>query len=297
MRWFRVIVIWALAATLAPCTGDALAHGVVGDYEFIEPLVAEDANPKNEIVIARPQWTRSAEGRELSLGFSAEKQLSQNLSLALESEYTNQSPDEERPVSGFDNLEILVKYAFLTLPEHETRLSLGLSIEVPTGNPSTGAETKTRIGPELLWAKGFGDLPNSQILRYFRPFGIQGDVGYLPRINGPDSQKLFADILIEYSLPYLSNSVRDFGLKWPIRNLYLFTEFNYEQMITGKSGTAFPEVRMTPGIAYMDPYIQLSVGTQFPLNGATVPESHAAILGLLDIFIDDIFPQTRRTLF
>src|SRR5215475_12074823 len=51
------------------------AHGVVGDYTFIEPLVAEDANPKNEFVIARPQWHRGADGREFNLRFSIEKVL------------------------------------------------------------------------------------------------------------------------------------------------------------------------------------------------------------------------------
>ena len=41
----------------------AWAHGTVGDYTFLEPIVAEDANPKNEFDIVRPQWTRTTEGR------------------------------------------------------------------------------------------------------------------------------------------------------------------------------------------------------------------------------------------
>ena len=47
----------------------------------------------------------------------------------------------------------------------------------------------------------------------------------------------------------------------------------------------------------MDYYVELSVATQFPLNNATVPDNHAAVLGLLDLFIDDIVPQTNWTPF
>jgi hypothetical protein len=45
----------------------------------------------------------------------------------------------------------------------------------------------------------------------------------------------------------------------------------------------------------MDHYMELSFATQFPINGATVPNTHAAVLGLLDLFIDDILPWTNWT--
>src|SRR5689334_6392596 len=57
---------------LAACS-TVFAHGTVGDYTFLEPIVAEDANPKNEFDILRPQETWTADGREFSLGFSFEK--------------------------------------------------------------------------------------------------------------------------------------------------------------------------------------------------------------------------------
>ncbi|MGH7987349.1 MAG: hypothetical protein ACREQX_13805, partial [Candidatus Binataceae bacterium] len=45
------------------------AHGTVGDYTFLEPLIADDANPKNEFDILKPFWIRTASGRQFSLGF------------------------------------------------------------------------------------------------------------------------------------------------------------------------------------------------------------------------------------
>src|SRR5271154_3262814 len=247
----------------------AWAHGTVGDYTFIEPIVADDANPKNEFDILRPQWTRTAEGREFSLGFSLEKVIvaapaaysngvpgSGLISIEVGSEWIYQSPKEGRAVSGFNDLELLPKWAFLTIPEHEFRLSIGAKFVLPTGNPSVQDQNHTQLGPELLWAKGFGDLPNWPLLKYLRPLGFQGDYGYTPALGGSTFHEMFADNVIEYSLPYLSNNVRDIGLEWPLRNLFPYVEFNYDQLISGPSGQTFPEILITPGIAFMNYYVE-----------------------------------------
>ena len=49
--------------------GRADAHGIVGQRSFIEPFIAEDANPKNEFVIARPEWDSSRDGHVVTYGF------------------------------------------------------------------------------------------------------------------------------------------------------------------------------------------------------------------------------------
>ncbi|HJU11252.1 MAG TPA: hypothetical protein VJ728_10265, partial [Candidatus Binataceae bacterium] len=92
------------------------AHGTVGDYTFIEPIVAEDANPKNEFDILRPQETWTADGREFSLGFSMEKVLVPApeaysngtpggglISLEVAGEWVHESPKEGPGISGFGN--------------------------------------------------------------------------------------------------------------------------------------------------------------------------------------------------
>ncbi len=283
----------AIVAAILMAPEIARAHGTVGSYTFLEPIVTEDANPKNEFDVLAPSWHRTADGREFSLGSSLEKKLSENSSVLLGTEWIASSPKEGPYQTGFNNLEVLLKYAFLTIPEHQFRVSIAGLMNLPTGNPSVQDQSHTSIGPELLWAKGMGDLP--QALKYLQPIGFQGDFGYLPAIGGHTSHEMFADEVVEYSIPYLSDNVKDFGLKWPLRNMYLYTEFNYDQLISGPSGQTFPDIRVTPGIAYMDHYLELSLATQFPINNATVPNAHAAVLGLVDLFIDDIFPWTNWT--
>src|SRR5262249_26311733 len=150
---------------------------------------------------------------------------------------------------------------------------------------------------ELLWEKGMGDLPNREGIKYLRPLGFQADVGYLPALDGHTSHLLFADLVSEYSLMYLSNSVRDIGLGWPLRNLFLFNEINYDQLIAGAPGQTFPHLVATPGIAYVGYHFELSFGTQLALNQASVADTHAVLIGLLDIFYDSIFPSLNWTLF
>jgi len=86
-------------------TARAHAHGVVGQRSFIEPFITEDVNPKNEFVIARPEWDHSRDGRTLSLGFGLEKKISDRFSLTLDSEWDDITPkprDEPHASGGQD---------------------------------------------------------------------------------------------------------------------------------------------------------------------------------------------------
>jgi hypothetical protein len=205
--------------------------------------------------------------------------------------WVHQSPFQEPSVQGFEGVTMFAKWAFFYSKEHEFLTSIGMQIQLPTGNTGIQESSHTSLGPTFLWEKGFGDLPNVPVLKYLRPFGIQTDFGYVPAIGGPTHHHMFADATIEYSLPYLSNNVQDIGLKWPLRNMFLFNEINYDQLITGPSGETFPALLATPGIAYISYHFEIAIGTQFALNNAARPGTHAAVLGLLDIFYDSFFPK------
>jgi hypothetical protein len=275
----------------------AYAHGVVGDYVFLEPLVTEDPTPANELDILSPSWVKSSDGNDYSIGFSGEKILwiddnyMPRFSIAAGTAWHHVSPFEGQSHQGVENPEVAAKFAFYYSQRHEFLTSIELSADIPVGNKDIRDQSHTSLGPVLLFEKGLGDLPNLPLLKFLRPLGLQANVGYLPALGGRTSHDLFANAVIEYSIPYLSNNVKDIGLRWPFRNLYLFTEFNYDQLIRGPSGETFPSILATPGIAYVSYHYELSIGTQLALNSASVPGNHAAILGLLDIFYDSFFPK------
>jgi len=301
--FMRRKTVFALMIAFVMRASAAYAHGVVGDYIFLEPLITDDATPANEADILAPTWNRNSGGRTFSIGSSIEKLLGTDseglprFSLGGGSTWISQSPKQGPDVSGFDVLNLFAKYAFLVVPQHEFILSAKTVLQLPTGNPDVTSQQHTSLGPELIGAKALGDLPNTTLLKWLRPIGFQADFGYLPALGGHTTHHMFADGMIEYSMLYLSNNVQDIGLKWPLRNMFLYSEFNYDQLITGPPHQTFPTLLATPGIAYVSYRFELSVGTQFALNQASVPGTHAAVLGLLDIFYDSIIPQANWKLF
>jgi hypothetical protein len=273
-------------------TARAHAHGVVGQRSFIEPFITEDVNPKNEFVIARPEWDHSRDGRTLSLGFGLEKKISDRFSLTLDSEWDDITPKprDEPHASGFNNLGITLKYAFFINPEHEAITSVALESTAPTGTEQVGAEKDWSFKPFLLYGKGAGDLPNT--LKYLRPLAVQGDAGFEISTDQDRTTTLAHNIAVEYSIPYLQSFVRDFGLRWPFNALIADTEFNFEHGVNGEEHgktAAF----VTPGFVYMDRYVEVGVAGRFPLNARAHEELDWGIVWIVDIFIDDIFPWTR----
>ncbi|HLI80128.1 MAG TPA: hypothetical protein VKV03_09100 [Candidatus Binataceae bacterium] len=298
----KYFIKFLILISLCAPPASAWAHGVVGDYVFLEPLIAGDPTPANELDVVEPGWTRTADGRAFSIGTEIEKVIATDseglprLSIGGGTNWSYQSPKQGPPDNGFDDLEVFGKYAFLFVPSHEFLMSLELDASIPTGNPKIEEQQHTSVGPSLNWEKALGDLPNYPMLKYLRPFGFQGNFAYLPALGGHTSHEMSANQVVEYSLSYLSNNVQEIGLKPPFRNLFLFTEFNYDQLVKGPSGETFPKIMMTPGIAYVGYHFELSIGTQLALNNAARPDNHAVVLGLLDIFYDSIIPQGNWTL-
>ena len=69
-------------------------------------------------------------------------------------------------------------------------------------------------------------------------------------------------------------------------------EFNFEHGVNGEEHgktAAF----VTPGIVYMDRWVEVGVAGRFPLNHTTHEELDWGIIGIVDLFIDDLLPWTR----
>jgi hypothetical protein len=142
----------------------------------------------------------------------------------------------------------------------------------------------------VLYGKGLGDLPHS--LKYLRPLAVQGDAGFEVSIDSDRTTTFAHDITLEYSIPYLQAFVEDVGLGWPLKNLLPVTEFNFEHGVNGE-GEGKSTIITTPGIVYMDRYIELGVAGRFPLNDTAHQELQWGVIGIVDLFLDDILPASR----
>jgi len=283
------------AAVFVACcvtAGTAHAHGVVGERSFIEPFITEDVNPKNEFVIARPQWTEGNDAKTFGLGFGLEKKLADTFSITLDGEWDSVSPlpRDEPQATGFNNLGITLKQAFFINPEHEAIASAAVEATAPVGSAKVGAEQDWFFKPFLLYGKGFGDLPKS--LNFLRPLAVQGDIGFEIGIDPARTTILDYNMAWQYSIPYLQSSVYDLGWGWPFSDLIAVTEFNFEHGVHGEdSGQA--RYFTTPGVVYMDRFVEIGVAGRFPLTVQAHQEINWGVIGIVDLFIDDIFPATK----
>lgn len=173
--------------------------------DFPEVLVTEDATPDNTFEIG-PGWNREHNASDFNFEASIEKKLSENTSVEVTMAYDSITRSVEHSSQGFDNLEILGKWALFRSQEHEAIVTAAAQAFPSTGDPAKGAETHTRAGPVLLWEKGLGDLPDDGPLHYIRPFALLNELSYLPTWGGPESGEFVCNFALQYPLQYLADS-------------------------------------------------------------------------------------------
>jgi len=285
-----------LALALGVAGAASPARGQVGARVFSDTLVTQDPNPANELELL-PGWTRGSGQTGLSFSFELEKKLSQNTSLQLSDAINDPTRRRLRATTGLSNLEVLAKWAFYKSDKHEMRIAIGPDLFLPTGEIAAGADGHARGGPLLMFAKGMGDLPADGPLFYLRPIAIQADAGYLPTWSGYESDVAQADVALSYSMPYLAASGDPVSRVPIVSGLVPIVEFNYQQVIDGRSDKTPPEFLITPELGYQTDSYQLTIGGQFGLNGYAHSDEKSAVVGMLSLYLAHIIPATRWTPF
>jgi hypothetical protein len=290
------------------------AWAQVGERNFFEPLITQDPNPSNTLDII-PNWVAIRNGTDVAVAFSLEKEISNDFSIELasgwneplcakgfacdaggsnrrgRSRHRHRVPqDATSQTNGFDDLELLAKYAFWSSDQHELRLAVGLDSFYPVGDPDAGADTHTYLGPIFMYAKGMGDLPNAGFAHTMRPFAIQGDVYYLLKAGGTEVDDFGTDAAISYEFYYLGHEWRGWAIPPIIQRLVPFVELTYDQIVQARYGGTQPDVRALPGLAYMTNGWQITFAGELPLNAASVQLDHAAVVAMLSLGLDQIVP-------
>jgi hypothetical protein len=267
----------------------ASARAQTGPRVFIDPLVTEDATADNEVELA-PGWNREAHASDANFAWSIEKQLSPNFSIEVSGAFDSVSRSREHSSEGVDGIEILPKWVFFTSEQHEAVVAIGADLFPSSGDAGKGAETHSRGGPLLIWERGLGDLPDAPILRYVRPFALQSEMGYFPTWGGPQADEFIFNLTVEYSFQYLADLGEPLPLSIVSAGLVPFVEFNYDQIAIGRRQNTAPDLRATPGLAYLYGPCQLTIGTQVALNRLASHNVQSAVLALVVIDLDETIP-------
>jgi hypothetical protein len=241
------VTVIAVAAVLAVASM-AGAHGMAGKRFFPatlaidDPFVADELSLPTFSILKQPGEEGGPSFLETVISAELQKRLTPNLGLNLGGAFVIQDPDGGKSVSGFDNLEIGLKYQFFTSAEHETILSLGVNFDVGgTGSQRIGAESFTTITPTLFFGKGFGDLPDP--VWWLQPLAVTGifgvsvptksqtvtqevtEAGELEINQIVNAKSAVWGLTFQYNLQYLQSYVRDVGLPWPLNRMIPIVEF------------------------------------------------------------------------
>jgi hypothetical protein len=302
--------LWAALLVMVLASA-ASAHGLIGQRFFPatlaidDPFVADELSLPTIFHIRNRGSDESPPTRQTDLSGEFSKRLSPNLGFSLGGTYTLLDPDPGKLVSGFDNMEVSLKYVFWKSAAHETLLSAGVSWDVGgTGSKKIGAESFDTVTPQLFFGKGFGDLPSA--VEWLRPLALTGALGLdIPSrrfnqtisVNDDDEVEVERELnaktmqwgfSLQYNLQYLQSFVRDVGLPAPFNRMIPVVEFAMQTPIEGPEA-GHTTGTINPGLIWFGRYFQLGIEAVVPVNSRT--GHNLGVLAQIHFYLDDIAPK------
>jgi hypothetical protein len=208
-------------------------------------------------------------------------------------------------VTGWNNLEVALKYQMFKSDLHEAILSAGIGVEIG-GTVKRGiADRFSTWTPALFFGKAFGDLPGR--LDALKPFAVTGILGVTFPTKAsmttftvdPDTGDVETEIerhphvlqwglALEYSIPYLQSFVRDAGLRQPFSRMIPIVELAMNTPLDRGGGATTGTVN--PGILWTGSYVQVGVEAIVPVNAHS--GHNVGVQGQIHFFLDDLFPRS-----
>jgi hypothetical protein len=305
----RVAAIAIVVVCLS--TSGAVAHCFVGGRFLPATLNVDDPCVADELSLPTVSSFKNGNdpsARQLDISAELSKRVTDTVGISIGSTWTQLKSPEMPKVSGYQNLETTLKWQFLTLPQQELVMSVGLSVEWGgSGAQGIGAERFSTYTPTLYLGKGFGDLPDS--LNWLQPFAVTGQFGYaIPgrasttTVGVDDTGAPTIDVefipqvftwggSIQYSLPYLKSSVVDLSLPKFFNRLIPVVEAQLRTPVvnTLTSGTETTGT-INPGVLWVGNDYQVGLQAIIPVNRAS--GSGVGVMAQLHLYLDDIFPTS-----
>jgi hypothetical protein len=269
-----------VAAVLVPAP--AVAHGVIGQRFFPATISTDDPFAADEMALP----TIRSFDRETDYDFDYSKSILPGFAIGVGIGYIDARRPAEPVARGFGNLEISPALEVYRDPKHEFIVTTGLDWEVGGTGSKAVSERSSTFTPTIKFGKGFGDLPDS--MKYLRPLAVTGTVGYAIPGGGDESRSIEWGGVIEYSLLYLQNNVRDQGLGNFAAHLTPVVEFSFSSPTGAGGGRTTGTIN--PGLIWSGQSIQLAAEAIVPFNNAS---GHGmGFIAQLHFYIDDLFPHS-----
>jgi hypothetical protein len=288
---FRLAAGVLAGALVAMGTVAAQAHAVCGNRIFPSTQAIDDPGVTDELTLPSVTWLpKNSDGvQELDIGGEWAKTIFPNFAISVGGGATWLHPGG----FGWDSVETEAKYQFMCIPQLEFMASAGFSVE--WGGSATGSQIgePNMYSPVLDVGLGLGALPQSMNL--LRPFAITGEISTTTPGQAVWGDEMFPTTFnwgfsLQYSLPYYNSNVSEIGNDF-FKHLIPTVEFAFSTPTAhAEEGTWRTTGTIQPGVVYMADKWQIAVEAVIPVNG---PSGHGAgVVASLDLFLDDIFPNT-----
>ncbi len=283
----------------------AEAHCFVGNRFFPATLEIDDPCVADELSMPTVAGFKNGDdpsADEVDIGGEYSKTITPNFGISFDETWIHLDTPGEGTASGFDNLGTSFKYQFVRDADRELAMSVSLDADWGgTGAKAVDAESFTTLTPTLFLGKGFGFMQTPLL----KPFAITAQVGYaIPTKDStsqPDEVTGFIDSVpnprsivwggtLQYSMPYLKSSVRDFGLPEFINRLIPIVEMNLVSEVANFDGEETTTGTVNPGVIYAADKFQLAAEAIIPINRASGDD--IGVIGQMHFYLDDIFPHS-----
>ncbi len=319
----RTTLAAATAACLSALPGgpDAHAHAIAGARVFPvtltidDPGVADEASLPTFSVQQQPDDPDTGHGYQYNVAGELDKRITEHLGIGVNGGTTVRTAQFGKTQTGFQNLNVFLKYQAWVNAPHEAILSLGVIRELArTGTAHIGADQFGSTTPTAYFGKGFGDVPVPAL----RPFAITGTVGYTiadkklkavgaapsdllansttgvtgiaaQQFNTGYANRWVGGLSLQYSLPYLQSQVRDLGLPEFVNRLTPLVEVAWSSPASSPSNLG-TQLVVAPGVIYGADSFQVGLEALIPANRAS--GRFAGVITQLHLFFDDLFPNS-----
>ena len=255
----------------------ASAHGVIGARFFPATITTDDPFAADELALP----TITGFNHETDYDFDYSKSIFPGVAVSVGIGYA-----DGKDASGWSNVRVTPAAELFRDEEHEAIVSAGFIWEIGGSGSRAVADRSSTYTPEVLFGKGFGDLPDSMAL--LRPFAVTGQVGFKIPGTSANSKAVEWGGAVEYSLLYLQTNVRDQGFSKFVEHLTPIVEFSFESPTdTGGGGTTGT---INPGLIWSGLYTQFAAEAVIPANGATAKT--VGVIAQAHFYVDDIFPNS-----
>jgi len=271
----------------------------------------DDPGVADEITIPQIAYAREAAdggpgpSHDTSVQFEYDKRVTDEFGFAINDDYNINQQNNAKTQTGWDDLTVTAKWAKCVDPDSDFQLGFGIIREFGrTGTSHIGADEYGNTAPTVYLGKGldFVAVPMLQPLQFtgefsyavadkaFKQYTVTDPAtgAISAQSNNGYANAWIGSFSVQYSIPYLQNQIKDFGLPEPFAHLIPVAEFNWTSSAasTGGSPTSWT---VAPGFIYLRSWYQVGLEAVVPLNKAA--GTNVGFIVQFHVFLDDLYPH------